>query len=159
MERELFLMSAPKTSSENSNSLTTPDTSLEPTISSSEVIVVLGKTSIHKIEYEPLFRIGRAIAIRGKTLRTTKTPGACRAVVEGYESEGKSPEYITKAGDPGEGAKGVMAFTDAKYLQKLDTGMPGWKDLNWIIFHNRKATTEAARMIEEILRDLETPLD
>lgn len=153
----------PKTDSSTSNtSLTNMDTSqpseTSNTKQSPETIVVLGKTSIHKIEYDPLFQIGRAIAIRGKTLRTTKTPGACRAVVEGFESEGKSPEYITKNGNPGESAKGVIAFTDAKYLAKLEQGMPNWKELNWIVFHNRKATQEAAKMIEEILRELETPL-
>lgn len=122
-----------------------------------DIILVLGKDNINKLEIEPLRRIGRAIAIRNKTLRTTKSPGACRAVVEGYESEGGTVEYTGK-GNPEEGVKGTLVFTSKKYQEKLDERLPDWRTRDWIVFHNRKATQDAANMIEQVLKELGTPL-
>lgn len=122
------------------------------------MVVVLGKPTINKIEYDPLFFIGRALALRNKQLRTTKTEGACAAIVAGYESQGQSPEYITKGGLITEGAESVVVFTDAKYQAKLTERYPTWKDQPWLVIHNRKATTEAATMVKQILEDLGTPL-
>lgn len=126
--------------------------------SNATTILVLGKPSIHKIEYDSLYAIGRAIAIRNKILRTTQTKGACRAVVEGYEAEKGVVQYITKDMNPTEGVAGVLVFTDAKYQAKLDERLPDWRNEDWIVFHNRKATTEAHNMIKQILDDLGTPL-
>jgi hypothetical protein len=124
----------------------------------SETIVVLGKTSINKVEYEPLYNIGRAIALRDKVLRTTATKGVCEAVIAGYVSEGGEVEYIKKGENPTEGAKGVLVFTNSAYQAKLSERFPNWRDQNWIVFHNRKATVDAAAMIAELLEGWGTPL-
>lgn len=126
--------------------------------SKSNIVVVLGKSTINKIEYDPLVLIGRALARRGKTLFTTNTPGAPKAIVDGYTKEGGTPTYIGKGGIPGN-ADEVLIFTDARYQAKLDERDPKWRDNGWLIFHNRKATTEAAAMVTQILEELGAPLD
>lgn len=123
-----------------------------------ETILVLGKTTLNKIEYDPLFKIGQALAIRNKQLRTTETAGACRAIVEGYTSKSGKPEYLKKGQVATEGVSAVIAFTDSKFQQRLDERVPDWRKENWIIVHNRKATTDAVKMVLQIISDLGTPL-
>lgn len=124
----------------------------------SGIVVALGKSSINKIEYDPLFLIGRALAHRNKQLHTTRTPGAPKAIVDGYTSEGGEPVYIGKDGIPSN-ADEVLVFTDARYQAKLDERDPKWRENGWLVFHNRKATTEAAAMVTQILEELGAPLD
>ena len=120
------------------------------------IVVVVGKQSIHSIEYDALRTFGRAIAHRGHILHTNKTKGACRAVVDGYEAEGKTPIYLTAIPAPD---ADVFVFSDAKYLKQLDEKLPeGWRDYGWSIIHNRKATTELARWTTEALVERGTPL-
>lgn len=122
------------------------------------IVVVLGKTSVNKLEMPHLIDIGRALAHRGHALHTTRTAGACRAIVEGYEKEGKSPTYLKPGGGLPD-AEEVIVFTDAKFQKELDSRKPNWRDEGWLIIHNRKATQQAADWIKQVLAERGTPLD
>lgn len=121
-------------------------------------VIVIGKTSVNKLEVPHLFDIGRAIAHRGHVLHTTKTAGACRAVVEGYEAAGGITQYMK----PGAGlpeAEEIIVFTDIKFQKELDTRKPDWRNENWLILHNRKSTEQAMNWIKQVLVERGTPLD
>lgn len=127
-----------------------------------DTIVVLGKTSIRKSEYPQLFDIGRAIALRGKTLRTTRTAGAARAIVEGYESQFHTAlmtprtEYMQQGEIPDHSS--VMLFTDKKMETLLNEHLPNWRLRGWIAFLNPIGTTTAIEHIKAVLEILGTPL-
>lgn len=127
----------------------------------SGIVVVLGKPSVNKLEHDALITIGRALAKRDKKLVTTKSPGVPQLVIEGYKREGGEPTYL----QPGlmvedmKRADEVLVFTDTPYQKKLDERKPDWRAEGWLVFHNRKATNDAANMTIQILEELGTPLD
>lgn len=116
------------------------------------IIVVVGKESVRATEIPHLEFIGRAIAIRGKQLITSKNPGAAQHVAKGYVEAGGTIEYMTNANYEEITTKHpVLAFTDTKYQKLLDEHAPHHKTSDWQIIHNPKATAEAAAYIAKLL--------
>ena len=124
----------------------------------SGIVVVLGKTSVRNTERPFLFDMGRALAIRKLTLVTTNTSGACAEVIAGYTSEGGTPQFLEPGKGLPEDAQEVLVFSDTKFEAALDAKMPNWRDQNWLVFYNPKATSEAAMMTKQILAEAGTPL-
>jgi hypothetical protein len=118
------------------------------------IIVVVGKESVRATEIPHLEAIGRAIAIRGKTLVTSKSKGAAQHVAKGYVEAGGTIEYMTKANyEDYTTNHPVLAFTDTRYQDLLDNAAPWHKTSDWQIIHNPKATAAAAAFIAKLLEE------
>lgn len=129
------------------------------------IVVVLGKAKFRASEEEALVDFGRACAIRGKQLLTTKGDGAAEPIRRGYEKEGGTPKFL-KQGDtePFDGRYPVVLFTDKRMQDQLDERMPDWRTRTgpdgktWIVIHNPKETEQAGRYTKQVLAELGTPL-
>lgn len=124
-----------------------------------DTIIVLGKRSVRKTEVPHLETFGKAMHARSKQLITTKTEGVASIVAKAYAAAGGTPQYLSKKDyatlieeHP------VVAFTDTKYQEQLDTIHPGWKTAGWVIIHNPKATEEAAAFLVNLLDEFGTPI-
>mgnify|MGYP007070566734 CR=1 FL=1 len=126
-------------------------------------IVVLGKPTIRKSEYEPLFTFGRCIAARGRQLITTHSKGAAEAIVAGYEAEVQTRnyplkvEYITEGSSPPDHDR-VILFTDNTFIEAITKAIPDWQARHWVQIHNPKATTDAAKDFVRLCQEFGTPL-
>lgn len=89
-------------------------------------VIVIGKRTISDDEYIHLHLIGYAIAKAGKQLHTTTTPGAPRAVADGYEDAGGKPTFHTKNLGQIEGE--TIAVLDADMVRRLNASRPGWDE-------------------------------
>lgn len=125
-----------------------------------ETIVVLGKRTVRKTEEPHLATFGRVIALRGKTLVTTRTEGVAAHIAKAYADAGGTPVYMTST-DYAHWTENfpVIAFTDTKYQEHLDKVAPNWKDFDWITIHNPKATEEAAAFLINLCEEFGTPLE
>lgn len=124
-----------------------------------KIVVVLGKESVNKIEVDSLVFIGRALAARGLTLYTTKTKGAPMLIAQGYRQQsGSEPIWLTKSNWPKSPAE-VILFTDSRYQAQLTERNPKWKENDWLVFHNRRATQGAAALCRQLLEEQGLVLD
>lgn len=121
-------------------------------------IVVLGKASYRNTEIPHLETVGKAIAIRGKTLVTTKGTGAATIIDAAYQAAGGKTEYLTHGDMTPFTLHPVLIFSDQRMLDQLDEKLPEWRTMGWEIIHNPKATETTARYLDQILRNLGTPL-
>jgi hypothetical protein len=118
------------------------------------IIVVVGKESVRATEIPHLEAIGRAIAIRGKTLIIPKNAGAPGHVAKGYTEAGGTVEYMTRDNyEDITTSNPVLAFTDTKYQAILEVSAPWHKTSDWQLIHNPKATAEAAAYITKLLEE------
>lgn len=91
-----------------------------------ENVIVIGKKDISAEEYANLHLIGYAIKHNGSELHTTATPGAPRAVADGYEAAGGKPTFHTR--NLGQVEGNTLAVLDADMVRRLNTTRPGWDE-------------------------------
>ena len=89
-------------------------------------VIVIGKRTISAEEYDCLHLLGYTIAHVGNQLHTTATPGAPRAVADGFEHAGATPQFHTKDLAKIEGE--TIAVLDADLARRLTAARPGWED-------------------------------
>lgn len=92
----------------------------------SENVIVIGKKTLSPDEYDQLHLVGYAIKHAGKQLHTTPTPGAPRAVADGYEAAGGTPTFHTRNLGAIEGE--TIAVLDPDMVRRLNTTRPGWDE-------------------------------
>ena len=123
------------------------------------LVVVLGKETVRTDEEDALRAFGDALAKRDKILYITNTRGAGKLIAEGYTAAG-GPELHYIQGNfltefealpvhhP------IVVFTNAKMQADLNTRVPDWRERNWIVFHNQKATRQAGEWAAQLLAEL-----
>ena len=89
-------------------------------------VIVIGKREIRPDEYDALHLLGYAIAHVGNELHTTPTPGAPRAVADGYELAGKTPHMHTAQLAQVKGD--TICVLDRDLADRLTKVRPGWDD-------------------------------
>lgn len=125
-----------------------------------DVIVVVGKRSVYKVEIPALQIFGKAMARREKQLITSRSEGTAKIVADAYAEAGGTPQYMTKENyEETTKAHPVIAFTDTKYRVQLDESAPWWRETDWTEILNPKATQEAAAFLVDYLAELGTPLE
>ena len=95
-------------------------------------VIVIGKRTISPQEYDALHLLGYAIAHVGNELHTTPTPGAPRAVADGYEAAGKEPRMHTAQLAQVKGD--TICVLDEDLNRRLNKVRPGWdEDPTWTL--------------------------
>lgn len=116
--------------------------------------MVLGKRTVRQSEIPHLETIGQLIAKRDHLLITTRTEGVASIIAKAYAAAGGDVVYLGPDDYEHWASSGrVIAFTDTKYQEHLDKTAPDWRDLDWIIIHNPKATAEAAAYLTALVDD------
>lgn len=126
------------------------------------IVVVLGKKQVRKDEIDALHTFGAALHRRGKTLATTKSEGVPAEIAKAYEEAGGTTLYIDGAWlveyEKQVSPKKIIVFTNMQMQTDLDKKVPNWRERDWVIIHNPKATQEAARHVTQLLKEFGTPL-